>query len=193
MRPRQKTRSPLRCVAALVLTAGLSAPALAEVTSLDGNGFSVTLKQELTGVSSQDAWALMTRRVSTWWDAAHTWGGDASQLKLEAKANGCFCEWLPNGGWAEHLKVIHVAPGRVLRMRGALGPLMQMGLEGTMTWSLQPLDDGSGSGSTTGLAIEWQYIVSGHRPEGFDDIAPAVDAVLGEQLDRLVKRMTGAP
>lgn len=190
MRSRRSRHRLTRALVLLMLAGTLATPLLADVSSVDGNGFSITQARTVEGTSAQDAWTTMTRRIGTWWDPAHTWGGDASKLTLDAKADGCFCEWLPNGGWAEHLRVIHVVPGKELSLRGGLGPLMKMGLAGTMTWAIRPAPEGETPGQ---LVIEWRYVVGGHKPDGFDGIATAVDGVLGQQLDRLVTRLGSTP
>ncbi|WP_150864061.1 SRPBCC family protein [Marinihelvus fidelis] len=195
MASRRKTIRPHLGPARLagLLAAMLLAPAMAaaEVTSTDANGFGIVQQRNLPGVTPQQAWAAMTRRVGSWWDPSHTWSGDASKLNLEAKPDGCFCEWLPNGGWAEHMRVVYLVPGQSLRLRGGLGPLMELGLSGTMTWRVSARET---SGDTAaGTLVEWRYIVSGHRPEGFADLAPAVDGVLGQQLDRLADSLASQP
>ena len=67
---------------------------------------------------------------SRWWNPQHTFSGDASHLRLELKAGGCFCETLPNGGSVQHLTVVYVDPGKALRLRGALGPFQSLGVDG---------------------------------------------------------------
>jgi hypothetical protein len=59
----------------------------------------------------------------------------------------------------------------------ALGPLQTCGIAGSMTWKLT-----NGPDSTR---LELSYSVGGFIPGGFDKIAPPVEAMLREQLDRL--------
>ena len=151
--------------------------AVAEVTSVNDHGFGVSHSQT-TPANAQDTWAALSGDISQWWDGAHSWSGNANNLYLDIKPGGCFCERLPEGGWVEHLRIVYLAPGQEIRFRGALGPLMTLGLEGTMTWRLEPVDEGT--------KISFNYIVSGHREAGFEGLAPAVDNVIGQQLDGLV-------
>jgi hypothetical protein len=72
-----------------------------------------------------------------WWSSEHTFSGSAAKLTLDARAGGCWCETLTDGGSVEHMRVVYVAPGRVLRLRGALGPLQGLGVEGAMTLSVK--------------------------------------------------------
>jgi hypothetical protein len=58
---------------------------------------------------------------------------------------------LKEGGGLEHMRVIYVAPGEVLRMSGALGPLQGSGVAGSLTWSL--------AATTAGTTVELSYSV----------------------------------
>ena len=71
----------------------------------------------------------------------------------------------------------YVNPGEMLRMSGGLGPLQASAVAGTMTWTLAA----AGAATTVNLS----YAVGGFRDGGFPAIAPAVDGVLFEQLQRL--------
>jgi hypothetical protein len=79
-----------------------------------------------------------------------------------------------------------VAPNKVLRLRGALGPLQAQGLAGSLTWRLVA------AGAAT--KVDLTYSVGGYMQGGFDKMAPAVNFVLGEQLARLKSYVeTGKP
>jgi hypothetical protein len=75
------------------------------------------------------------------------------------------------------LTVTYVAPGKALRLRGALGPLQAMGVEGSLTMSVASADGGAD--------LTLTYAVGGYSKDGFEDIAKGVDAVLGRQGARL--------
>ena len=65
-------------------------------------------------------------------------------------------------------------------MLGALGPLQQMGVYGAMTWHMTATEKGT--------TITFEYTVSGLPPEGgFEGLAPAVDGVIGSQLQGLIR------
>jgi hypothetical protein len=84
------------------------------------------------------------------------------------------------------MRVIYVAPRALLRMSGAPGPLQAWGLAGSMTWKLTAVPEGT--------KIEMSYSVGGFIEGGFEGIAPAVEAVLSEQVQRLkVYVETGKP
>lgn len=171
----------------LALLAALAAPsaARAEVTAAAAHGF--TIRTEAAVDAPPDTvWRMLTAHVGEWWNGAHTYSGEAHNLYMEIRPNGCFCETLGEQGVVVHLTVTFVEPGRMLRLTGGLGPLGLMGVNGNMTWSL-----GDEEGRTR---IALDYAVGGYDPRGLDQIAPAVDRVLGEQLLRLKRFIeTGAP
>ncbi len=116
-------------------------------------------------------------QVGDWWSPAHTYSADAKNLSIDARPGGCFCERLPNGGGVEHLRVVYVAPGETLRLAGALGPLQALGVTGSMTLVFKP--------TFGGTALELVYSVGGFSEGGFAQLAPAVQGVLTEQMNRL--------
>ena len=159
-------------LAALAL---IAAPASAEVKSSSATHFD--LESRVT-VPVPPARAYETLgRVGAWWNPAHTYSGDASNLRLELRAGGCFCETLPNGGTVEHMRVIQALPGSVVRLSGGLGPLQSEALAGTLTWTLRAVEGGT--------EISMVYLVAGHSRGNMTAMAPLVDNVLGEQMERL--------
>ena len=78
-------------------------------------------------------------------------------------------------------------PGKLLRFRGALGPLQAMAVDGSMTWELTM------AGDKTHLQLT--YTVGGYLPGGLGErMAKPVDGVLTLQVQRLKKLMeTGQP
>jgi uncharacterized protein YndB with AHSA1/START domain len=171
----------------LLLGIGVLAPgrAAAEVTAAAAHGFTVRAEAAVEA-PPETVWRMLTAHVGEWWDGAHTYSGQAANLYIETRPNGCFCEKLGEDGAVVHLTVTFVEPGRMLRLTGGLGPLGLMGVNGNMTWSL-----GAAEGSTS---IALDYAVGGYDPRGLDQIAPAVDRVLSEQLARLQRLIeTGSP
>ncbi len=178
----------IRALAVLALAAG--GPAQAEVTSRTEQGFAIQQTAQVAAGAEQ-AWRELVR-PATWWNKAHTWSGDAANLTLEPRIGGCFCETLPPAsgqrgartGTAEHLRVINVVPGKMLRLSGALGPLQSEAVQGTLTITLTP-----GAGGTL---IKFEYVVGGYMRFKTEQIGPAVNAVLGEQVARLAARLGGS-
>lgn len=150
----------------------------AEVSSASASGFTVT-QSVTTTASVKHAWQGMTGRIDRWWNPEHTWSGDAGNLYIKLAIGGCFCEHLKPRGEVEHLRIIYFSPGKEVRFDGALGPLQSMAAQGRMIWKLSPAPSGSGS------TITFTYLVSGSAEGGFTAIAPAVDGVLKQQIERL--------
>lgn len=168
----------IRAWAAIVLA--VTAPVLADVKSVSDHGFAV-LHQATVESAPPAAYRAIVQDISKWWESSHTWSGSAENLYLDARLGGCFCERLPSGGGVEHLRIIYLDPGKEIRMRGALGPLQQMGLQGAMTWKLEAAGNGA--------RITFEYIVNGHLPGGFEGLATAVDGVIGAQLGSLANHV----
>ena len=151
----------------------------AKVLSSDSIGF--TSEHQVTVPAEPDEALSTMLDVWRWWDAGHTWSGDPANLSLDARAGGCFCESLPEGGSAQHLQVVYAQlgsqSGSTLRMVGGLGPLQDQAVSGAMTWSVAPEGEGS--------VITMTYRVSGRLEGGMEAWAGPVDAVLGIQIGRL--------
>lgn len=171
---------------AAALSAGLlAAPASAEVVESSGGGFA-TRDSAVVAADRRAVWEALVH-PEDWW--SHTWSGNSANLHLDARAGGCFCETLPAAdGWEEgsvaHMRVITVMPGSTLRMSGALGPLQAEGLIGTLTVSLEDVEQGT--------RINWEYITGGQARFAAADFAPVVDGVQTEFLTALVERLGGA-
>ena len=157
----------------LMLLFGMPAQSAPEIST---NGFLVKLDVSINAPAAKLYDALIGQ-VGSWWNPEHTYSHDAKNLSIDARAGGCFCEKLPNGGGIEHLRVIYLAPPQVIRFSGALGPLQASGVVGSMTWKL--------TGDHDQTRVQLSYSVGGFIAGGFDKIAPAVESMLNEQLNRL--------
>jgi len=124
-------------------------------------------------------------QIGKWWDSEHTYSGKSANLTLKPDAGGCFCERWKDGS-VEHGEVLMAMPGKMLRLRTALGPLQERALTGILTFFLK------NENSATTLTVE--YRVNGASASGLDQLAPSVDDVLGAQVDRLRRYIaTGNP
>jgi uncharacterized protein YndB with AHSA1/START domain len=171
----------IRVLAALTLVAAVAGPAPAEVKSVALNGFEVTATATIAAPADRVYSAL--GEVGRWWSSSHTFSRDAANLSLELRAGGCFCERLKDGGSVQHLQVVYAVPGQGLRLRGALGPLQMEGVDGTLSWTLKPVEDGT--------SLTQSYVVGGYIRSGMEQWAPRVDRVLDEQLQRLKSFLEG--
>lgn len=159
---------------AFLATIASASPAFAEVT-LAEHGFTIE-NTAIVGAAPADVWSALVE-PSRYWSPDHSFSGDASNFSLDARAGGCFCEALPEGGSVEHLRVVMVQPGQVLGLSGALGPLQSEGLAGGLTWRLEAAE--------TGTRITQTYVVGGHMRYNRETFPPIVGSVLREQLERL--------
>jgi hypothetical protein len=153
-----------------------SVPAHAAVVDAAAGGFTVRHVVDVRGQAAP-AYRTLVERVSIWWQSDHTFSGNAANLSIDARPGGCFCEVLPGRGGVRHLTVVHADFAKLLRLTGGLGPLQDLAVEGTMTWTFTE--------SGTATTIEMTYKVGGYAPGGLASLAPVVDSVLGIQVARL--------
>jgi hypothetical protein len=164
-------------VGALIFASMAAGRIAAEVLDAGSGGFEIRQTAHTAAPPDKAYAALLV--PARWWASEHTFSRNAANLTLDARAGGCWCETLPNGGSVEHLRVVFVAPGTTLRLRGALGPFQALAADGTLTWTLK--------GGADGTDITVSYSLAGYAKDGFVDAAKTVDRVIGEQLDRLKK------
>ena len=141
----------------------LSGNARAEVLSVASNGFEVRETVHVAASADKAYAALLL--PARWWNSDHTFSGNAANLTLDARAGGCWCETLPDGG------------------SGALGPFQGLGVDGSLTWSVK--------GNANGTEISVSYAAGGYYKDGFDALSKAADHVLGDQIERLRKFIDG--
>ena len=153
----------------------LAAPARADVVTAEPGGFQVKNTLTIAAPPAKVYAALL--KPAQWWSSEHTWSGNAANLRLSAKAGGCFCEKLEGGGSVQHMTVIYAAPGQELRLNGALGPLQTEAATGVLVITLAAKD--------AGTELVQTYTVGGWTKGGWTAWAPDVDAVLSEQFGRL--------
>jgi uncharacterized protein YndB with AHSA1/START domain len=157
----------------LLMSTGTPARSAPQVTP---SGFLVKIEANINAPAAK-VYDALVGQIGSWWNPEHTYSHDAKNLSIDPRPEGCFCEKLPNGGGIEHLRVVYIAPPQLVRFSGALGPLQASGVAGSMTWKLTDRPDNA--------RLELSYSVGGFIPGGFEKIAPAVEAMLREQLDRL--------
>jgi uncharacterized protein YndB with AHSA1/START domain len=165
----------------LVLSLAVAGPASAEVKSATPTGFEIVTMATISAPADRVYAAL--GEVGRWWSPSHTFSRDAGNLSMELHAGGCYCERLKDGGSVQLLQVVYAAPGEGLRLRGALGPLQTEGVDGTLSWTLKPVEGGT--------SLTQSYVVGGYIRSGMEQWAPRVDRVLDEQLQRLKSFVEG--
>ena len=164
----------MKTLLAGLLFAGLCG---AEVVEKNANGF--LIKHVVTvPVNAVKVYETIVD-VGSWWESSHTFSGNARNLTITAKAGGCFCETLPSGGSVQHLAVVYAAPGKLLRMTGALGPMQGSGIAGALTFELKPV------GTQTEITLT--YSAGGYMQGGIQNIAEPANQMLAAQIASLAK------
>lgn len=177
-----------RLTVAALLALSLSEPVAAKVVASTDTAF-VTRSEVVVEAAPASVWSDLVVPAK-WWDPEHTWSGQAANLSLEPRAGGCFCELLGTGepgaprGSVEHLHVVQVLSGRLLRMTGGLGPLQSEPVGAVFTITLASAGEGT--------RIGFEYKVSGLVTIKGGDIVGAVDGVLSAQLARLAALARGS-
>jgi uncharacterized protein YndB with AHSA1/START domain len=166
-----------------IAASSLAPLAHADVKESSADGFFLTYEGALAAPTAT-AYADIVQ-IGKWWNSEHTYSGKAVNLTLKPEAGGCLCERWKDGS-VEHGEVLMAMPGKVLRLRTALGPLQERALNGILTFWLRNED------SATTLTVE--YRVNGASTSALDQLAPSVDEVLGDQIARLRRYIaTGNP
>jgi uncharacterized protein YndB with AHSA1/START domain len=147
----------------------------AEVVDSAAGGFTIRTTVNIKA-APDEVYRRLVSNVGDWWNSAHTFSGDAHNLRIEDRPGGCLCEKLPNNGFVRHLEVIFAAPGKRLVLSGALGPLQSVAAAGSMQFQLTPAEEGT--------KLDLTYTVTGYQAKGMNTWAAPVDMVLGEQFTR---------
>jgi len=158
--------------AALSLTVSV---ARAAVVDSQPNGFAIEQSVHIDAAPDNVYVALIAPQK--WWNSQHTFSQNAANLSLEARAGGCLCEKLVNGGSVLHAVVVDADPGRMLRLRGPLGPFQGQGVDGVMTFSLKANGDG------TDVVLDNK--VGGYIRGGFGTWPQAADGMMGDLVAHL--------
>lgn len=172
-------------IASIVGMATMTTRAQAEIVSAAPAAFSIRHVADVAGVTPPTVWAGISD-IAKWWDPEHTYSGDARNLSLEPVVRGCFCEKLGLYAGIEHLHVVYALPAKTLRFAGALGPLQEFGVNGSLTIQIEPAGGGS--------RLTVTYNVGGQADRPLSEWAPIVDEVLAGQVRRLSRFLTtGSP
>jgi uncharacterized protein YndB with AHSA1/START domain len=162
-------------IAALAACLLAGAASQAETSDVSPSGFTITYAMVVDS-DPQKVYQAFTQ-LPKWWNSAHTWSGQASNLSLDAQAGGCWCERWGDGASAMHGRVLMALPGSALRLQAWLGPLQEIPNAGVLTFGTARRD------GATRLRVT--YRVAGAPEANLDKLAPAVDGVIAEQVKRL--------
>jgi uncharacterized protein YndB with AHSA1/START domain len=165
-----------RGLIAVIATVLLPAAAGAEVKLATADALQIEHRFALT-LKPLEAWEVLVH-PERYWPSDHTWSGDAKNLRLTPDADGCFCERWTEAS-AEHGRIVMAVPGRLLRIRGSLGPFQEMAVTGVLTIKLTPQGEGTEAVVT--------YRLSGDPAHRLADAAAVVDQVVGLQFGKFAK------
>jgi uncharacterized protein YndB with AHSA1/START domain len=148
--------------------------ARAEVVEAGPGGFALQRTIHVAATPERVYAALVL--PARWWNSEHTFSGSAANLSLDARAGGCFCEFW-SGGSVQHLVVVSAMPGKLLRMRGALGPFQSQGVDGALTFTIKAAGDGAD--------LTMDNMIGGFMKGGPAKWPTLADSMLAEQMIRL--------
>lgn len=161
-------------VATLLLSQNL---VIAEVVASSDTHYVLRHKQESV-LPAEDLWQRLIKPES-WWHPDHTYSGDAKNLSLELGAGGLWREdW--SEGSVVHGRVMLVQSGKVLRMEAPFGPLQGVGAYVVWTITVKPDEGGS--------VVVFEETAIGPQGTGLDKLAPAVNGVKSQALQRLTSK-----
>ena len=166
----------LLLAAALSLAAGAAS---AEVTSRSDTGFSLSYERAVA--ASDEAILAAIARPAAWWSDSHTCSGSASNISVDLRPGGCWCEALPGGG-VKHDEAVLVWPEqRMVRFDAPFGPLQSIGADAVLTMTWAEAADGPAR------TLKWSFVVTG---PGAGAMAEAIDGVMSEQFGRLAAHLS---
>lgn len=178
-------RLPCVVLTLMLATFADGTAAAADVISSAPGGLVVRSTVEVAA-TPEAVYDALTAGVSDWWPGSQTWSGNSRNLSIDARAGGCFCEKLSNGGSVQIMQVVFAERGALLRLSGsAPGPLQASAAIATQSWQLTKVG--------AGTRIELTFSLAGYLAVGFDKIAPATDKVFADLLNSLAKHVTPKP
>lgn len=160
----------LIAAAALALSA---TPAAAEVIERSADHF--VLRYAVALEASPPDFIDALEHIGEWWNPSHTYSGDSRNLSLALDAGTCFCEAMTDGSTFDHGGVYEYDPETGVVIDAPLGPLK--GKTTLSNWTI------GWTGANRGTELVMSYVVRG---EGIGAMADGVDAVMGEQFQRMV-------
>lgn len=161
-------------VGATVLGLCAAGPAAAEVVARHADGFTLRMTASVNAGWGQAF--LAVGDVPRWWNADHTYSGDAANLSLPLEPGACFCERLADGSTFEHGRVLDADARHGVGLEAPLGPLKDQATRASLTFGW---NDTTGSDQILTLT----YIVEG---DGLGVMAGPVDQVLTDQFARWI-------
>ena len=165
----------VRLLSVILFACLWASSASADVLASSRQGFSLRVVTTTRASPAQAYEAFV--RIGEWWHPDHTYFGSADNMSLDMRPGGALLETSATGAWVKHLELDYANPGKEIRLLGGLGPLQAMGLDGALTVQFKPIAGG-------GTTVTMLYNVSGFAHTGLENLAPIVDRVQTEQMQR---------
>ena len=166
------------CLAAL---AALACPVFGDLLEADDAGFVSSHEIEIAAPPGR-VFDALTDEVAEWWDPAHSYSGDAANFGFDGVLGG-LVEDLGQGGYVIHMRLVFLRHPKTLVLTGGLGPLLRLGVAGSMSFDLEATE--------AGTKLSYRYTVNGRNVA---PLAEPVDRVQLGQLERLKRYVeTGTP
>ena len=168
------------CMAMMALTCFVGV-AQGEVISSGPDHY--TLKQEAESPLPLDELWERLIEPAKWWHPDHTYSGDANNLVLDLEPGGTWSEaWDEN--FVVHGRIMLVKNKEELRLDAPFGPLQERAV--TVVWTISLMETEVG-----GTYVRFEERASGSQTSDLDALAPAVDYVKSEAIQRLVDPAVG--
>ena len=162
--------------ACLMAAAMVGLPASAEVVTATADHYSLR-HEAVSELSIEATWERLIQ-PDTWWHPDHTYSGNAEHLWLSPDAGGPWMEsW--EGNVVEHGRVLSILENKMLRLDAPFGPLQGMGVQVVWTVTLEA------DAEIGGTRIVFDEVANGSSESGLAQIAPAVDMVKQQAIERL--------
>ena len=152
----------------------------ASIVDSSFHGFTIMHEMELENEPSE-AFRAFVEDLAKWWNGSHSFSANAENMYFNLEDKGCLCESWGEGNLVRHMDLVNLQPGSLIVLRGGLGPLQMMAVQGSMSISFEPIE--------TGTKVRLVYRVGGYAPSGLASLARPVDYVLGEQMQRFEQFM----
>ena len=149
-------------------------PAAAEVVERHADGF--TLRFQVAMEAAPEDLLGSLGEIGKWWDGAHSYSGDATNMTLVMEPGGCFCEALADGTAFEHGRVVSIDPATGVLLNAPLGPLKAKATRADLGFGW--------ASANRGRTVVMTFVVEG---PGLGAFADPVDGVMGGAFSRYVR------
>ncbi|MFC7291767.1 SRPBCC family protein [Hirschia litorea] len=168
---------PRAFLASSLFAVGFATSASADILNKQSDHY--TIKQEATSsLPPEKIWQRLIDPAQ-WWHPDHTYSGSSANLSLDVQAGGLWREdW--QGGSIAHGQILSVMENKQLTLNAPFGPLQNMAVTVIWTITIQEENDGS--------KITFLETANGTHQSKLDEIAPAVDYVKTQAIQRLANK-----